>query len=785
MNEQMPYKEKTNISNEFNIRVILDVLLSQWYWFVLSVLVCMAMAYLYMQTVHTVYERQAIVLLKEQIKTEDAFIEKQLFNRSSNVNNEILIFKSRTLMEEVVRRLSLNVEYSMDQGFKRTVLFTESPVAVVFPDSVPEGQLNFIITPANREQFFLIGAMDENEKEQMTEGHFGQKMNFLGVEITINKTTEFSDKWFHIPVEVNYVPIKSAVSACLSGLDVKRADNDASLLALNYLDTNASRGDAILNTLINVYNDEALYDRNLVIQHTAVFIDERLDLINAELGEVDGDIESFKKKNGLTNISSEAGIYLSNQGRYEQEEVMLTNQIELAGMIRDHLRDPMKEGQLLPTNSGIMDTGVEGMIGEYNRTLLVYNKLKRNADDRSPVVEELNVNLVALRNTIVKILDNLQRGLNLKLKDSNRQQQIVRGRISTIPTQEKYLLTVERQQKIKEELYLYLLNKREENALSLATAESNLRVIDPAYGLGVVGTDRMVILLAALLVGLAIPGLFFYLQPILDVTVRGRKDIADNLTIPFLGEVPHSQKKDGETIVSEGKRDIVSEAFRIVRTNMDFMLDKSKTSQVIALTSANPGAGKSFVSLNLAISLALTGKRTILLEMDIRKGSARGAKGEVVPGITLYLSGKTDQVDQLIHPCSDYAGLDVITSGPIPPNPAELLLSPRLDEIIRLLREQYEYILIDTVPYGMVADVQIISRVADLCIYVIREKVMDRRQLPEVESLFTSGKLPNMSVLLNDTRYKHAGYGYGFGYYGHYGYGSSYYGYGSKQNKNI
>ncbi|MCL3852061.1 polysaccharide biosynthesis tyrosine autokinase [Parabacteroides sp. GYB001] len=778
MIEETPYTEKLLGNSEFNIRTILDVLLARWYWFILSVLVCLGLAYVYLQTVQTMYKREAIVLLKEEAKTEDAFVEKQLFNRGSNVNNEILIFKSRTLMEEVVRRLSLNIRYSVEQGLKRNALYTNSPVWVELADSLKDKSLSFSITPVGEDICRLTGLSADPEEETMVQ--FGKAVATPVGSVIVNKTAVFSARWLHVPILVDCVSRQGAITSCLGNLEVERAEKEASLLALKYQDLNPDRADAILNTLISVYNDEAMRDKNQVIQHTALFIDDRLALINAELGEVDSDIESFKKKNRLTNITSEAGLYLSNNSRYEQEEIELANQIELVRMIQDYMRDPIKGGQLLPTNSGIMDTGVEGMIDEYNRNLLIYNKLKRGSSDHSPVVGDIGVNLQALRNTIIQVLGNLQKALNLKLADARRQQEITGFRISKVPTQEKYMLTIERQQKIKEELYLYLLNKREENALSMATAESNLRVIDPAYGSGTTGANRIVIWLGALLAGLAIPGLIFYLQPMLDVTVRGRRDIEENLTIPFLGEIPfHGKGKEG---ITKNGRDGVSEAFRIIRSNLDFVLNVKTQSKVIMFTSANPGAGKSFVSMNLAASLAWVGKRVILLEMDIRKGSEKDEEGKVLPGITHYLSGKISDVSGLIRPCRYNEELDVISSGPIPPNPAELLLSPRLEELVFSLKETYEYILIDTVPYGMVVDAREISRVSDLNIYVIREGRMDRRQLPDVEHLHTERKLANMAVLLNGVHNKHAGYGYGYGYYG-YGYGKSYYGYETKKKK--
>ncbi|WP_293712652.1 tyrosine-protein kinase [uncultured Parabacteroides sp.] len=770
MKEQTPYTEKLDVSGEFNIRTILDVLFSKWYWFVISVLFCMVGAYVYLQTVPTVYKRQAVVLLKKQSNTEDAFIEKQLFNQNYDVNNEIQVFKSRSLMVEVVRRLSLNREYSLKQGLRKKILYKESPIWVEFPDSTLSLPVSFTIIPISADTYQLTDL--PNYEDRVTEEQFGQVVQTPVGKIIVNQSMAFDETYQGISIQITCITEEAAIASCLGRLDVELAEREATLIALKYQDTEPDRADTILNTLIDVYNDEAIRDKNLIIRNTGMFIDERLAIINCELGGVDSDIENFKKRNQLVDLNSEAGLFVSDRSRYEQEEIELAGQKELTRLIQEYLRDPMKEGNLLPANSGIMDTGVEDLIAEYNALLLVKNKLK-DRGSHSPVVQEKEADLKALRVTILKVLDNLQHAISRKLSDVRNRLSQVDNRIATVPTQEKYVLTVERQQKIKEELYLYLLNKREENALSIATTNSNIRVIDRAYGTGVAGTNKVVILLVAFLMGLAIPSLIFYLQPMLDVTVRGRKDITENLTIPFLGEIPYRHRKKQGTDTARHGHDGVSEAFRIVRTNIDFMLNKDKGAQVIMLTSSNPGAGKSFISLNLAISLSQTGKRVILLEMDIRKGSVREPGESVLPGITNYLAGRTEDLDQLIHPYKNNNDFDVITSGPIPPNPSELLLTSRLDLLVNSLKDYYDYILIDTVPYGLVADAQIISRVADLCIYVIREGFMDRRQLSEVEILYTSGKLSGMSVLLNGVRNKHAGYGYGYGYYGY-----GYYGYG-------
>lgn len=777
MKEQTPYTDSFKLMDEFNLRTILDVLFTKWHWFALSVFLCVGGAYVYIRTVPVVYKREAIVQLKSTVKTEEAFNEKQMFDDSktnTNIDGEAVVFKSRLLIGDVIGRLRLEIGYAADDGLKMKEMYTDMPVRINFPDSTFSEPALFSIIPQSDRRYKIQGLDDD--PDGVMEYNFGAEVITPIGKMVVNHTSFFNTEWLNVPVYITCYEHESLVSSLLANLEVERSVKDANLLTLTYLDTEPERADAILNTLVRAYVDESMKDKNQIMQSTALFIDERLQLINEELGNVESDIEEYRKQNRSADFGIEAKVALENRSRYERDVIDLTGQKDLIELVQQYLHDPLKTESLLPANTGILSGGLEALFSRYNAAIQEREKLRESGGDESPAVKSVTKEIASLRQVISQSLKNAKGEIDMKLDYAGRMRLLETGRISNIPTQQRYVLSVERQQKIKEELFLYLLNKREENALSSATAESNLHIVDPAYGAGTAGANSLVILFGALLAGLFMPGMFFYLGPMLDVTVRGRKDLEDNLSIPFLGEIPHNRKKE-KMVVNKQKRDGVSEAFRIVRTNMDFILDKQKQSQVLMSTSFNPYSGKSFISYNLAASLALTGKRTILLEMDIRKGSEKDKDGNVLQGITHYLSGRVTDVDDLIRPYAGFEALDVITSGPIPPNPSELLLGQVLEELIGVLRERYEYIIIDTVPYGMVADAQIISRVADMCIYVIREGLMDRRRLPDVEDLYTNGKLPHMSVLLNDVRYKHAGYGYGYGYYG-YGYGKSYYGYG-------
>ena len=756
----MNTEQETNIrmeENELNLGDILQTVLANWYWFVLSVVVCAGTAFLYLKWAPKVYTRTASVLIKDDAKggamsESAAFEDLGLFGTKRNVDNEVLVFKSRRLMTEVARNLHLDVSYTVKDGLRTVELYTQSPVQLSFPD-------------AEEAQAFSLKAVPVSGKEVVLSG-----FTLGGREVADGKPVTKS-------------PLQDVALRFQGGLQATLANKASTIINLTLQDVSIPRAEDVINTLISVYNTDAINDKNQIVMNTSNFINDRLIVIEKELGDVDSDIESYKREHQLTDISSETGMYLQTSSQYRQEGLSLENQLSLAKYIKNYLTDPGKSSDLIPANTGISDVNIESQIGEFNEMLLKRDKLISNSSSKNPVVQDLNNSLIAMKQTIIRSVDNLIVGLNIKIKNIRAQEEQTSRRISAVPTQQKEVLSVERRQKIKEELYLYLLNKREENELTQRMTESNARIIDPAAGSNApVAPKSMMILLASIVLGCAIPAGVLWLLAVSDTKVRSRKDVEGVLSVPFLGEIPMRDKKDkSEVVVHENGRDSVSEAFRIVRTNMDFMRVKDKKMQVVMFTSFNPGAGKTFVSMNLAMSFALTHKKVVLVDLDIRKGTLSSHVHVSDKGVTNYLSGRIDNVDEIIRQNELCDKLDIIHAGPVPPNPAELLLGDRLETLIAELRKRYDYIILDNVPAGVVADAVIVNRVADLTIYVVRAGRMDRRALPEVEKLYQEGKLRNMSLILNGTVYKHGAYGYRYGY----GYGYSYgYGYGYGQHKN-
>ena len=767
--------------SEISIVDIFHLVIANWYWFVLSILICAGIAFFYLKSSSKVYSRKASVLIRDDskggsISESTAFADISFLGGKRNVDNEVLVFQSRHLMEKVARRLHLDMSYKVKNGLREDELYTHSPITVLFPESEERQVIEMTVTPVDSatvrlSDFSLSIAGEEIRSAEVVDARLNDTISTPVGTMVVTPTLYYTDTYYGKPVYITKSNMEKVVEGYLRRINISLASKTATIINLVLDDVSTARAEDILNMLIAVYNEDVINDKNQIAVNTSKFINDRLIIIERELGSVDANIESFKRENQLTDITSETGMYLQNTSRYKQEGLSLENQLSIVKYIKEYLVDPQKGSDLIPANTGISDNSVESQIKEYNDMLLKRDKLVAGSSNKNPIVIDLNNSLGAMKQTIIRSVDNLIVGLNIQLKNIREQEEQTTKRIEAVPTQQKYVLTVERQQKIKEELYLYLLNKREENALTQAITESNARIIDPASGSSVpVAPKSMMILLAAIVLGGTIPMGVLWLLNVTDTKVRTRKELDNVLTVPFLGDIPrHGTRKGEDTdaiVVHESGRDSVSEAFRIIRTNMEFMRVKSDNLQVVMFTSANPGAGKTFVSSNLAMSIAQTNKKVVLVDVDIRKGTLSGIfsnpSGRM--GLTHYLSGHTDNLDDIIGVSEEYDKLDIVFSGPVPPNPAELLLSERFDYFISELRKRYDYIIVDNVPAGMVADASIVNRVADLTIFVVRSGVMDRRQLPELEKMYREEQLRNMSVILNGVSSERRGYGYGYGY---------------------
>lgn len=777
--------QTNNSSNKndqgLNIVDLFMYLASQWKWFLLSILICGGIAWYNYARAPLVYFRSATVIIKDPSnKASTSGLDRfDNFINKVNVANEILQFRSKKLMREVVQRVHADMSYQIKDGLRSNELYNESPVLVSLPDALPEQSFSFTMTLKDAKTVTLSDFSGIEAKPSYEVALNDTVAIIEGMNVVVTATNYLRDSWLNTPIRVQKLPVESMVNYYKNALGIQQEEEEASILTLALKDSSPARAEDVLNTLITVYNEEAIKEKNQVAVNTANFINERLIIIERELGNVESNLESFKQRNQIVDIASSAGMYMTESQKYNADAMELETQLRLANFIKDYLTDPSKETDLIPSNTGISDMNIENQISLYNAAKLKRDHLIDDSSVNNPVVQELNNSLRAMKQSIIRAVDNMIVSLNVKRNDAQNREMRAQDRVTAIPTKERQMLSIERQQKIKEALYLFLLNKREENALSQAMADNNARVIDGAEGSNApISPNRNRILLLGLLVGIALPGAVCLAILFMDTRVHGRKDIEGVTSVPYLGEIPLDKEamKDHRKkvmAVKEQGDDIVSEAFRILRTNMAFLSKKDKPAQVITFTSFNIGAGKTFIARNLSMSLAYMKKRVVMVDLDIRKGTLSRHFGHYHVGVTNYLSDNTVKVDDIIQ---HQEGFDLIPAGILAPNPAELLMDNRLDELMSELRTRYDYIIADNVPVGLIADATIANRIADLTIFVVRAGKLDRRQLPDIEKLYQEKKLKNMALVLNGANPERHGYGYSYGY----GYG---YGYGTKKKK--
>lgn len=563
-------------------------------------------------------------------------------------------------------------------------------------------------------------------------------------------------------------------------LRAELGNEDATIINLSIDDASVQKAEDILNTLIEVYNEKWIQDKNQIAVSTSRFIGERLGVIENELGHVDENISNYKSEHLLPDVQAASSLYMSQSAENKKEIQTLTNQLATAQFIRHELGGK-EMNQPLPTNSGIANVNIESQIGEYNKMVLDRNRLIANSSEKNPLVKDLGNSMQSMKRTILQSVDNLIVSLNTQIRSIRQQEATTTQQLASNPSQAKYLLSVERQQKVKEELYLYLLQKREENELSQAFTAYNTRMITAPRGSALpTAPNKKNILLVALALGLLVPAVIIFMQENMNTKVRGKKDL-ENLSVPYLGEIPlyfRNKKKKNKfseyaIVVEEGNRNIINEAFRVLRSNVDFMKSKNTEQKVFIETSFNPGSGKSFLSMNIAMSFAIKGKKVLVIDGDLRHGTISAYVGSPKKGLSDYLGNKEVVWNELLVIDKKYPNLHIIPVGTIPPNPTELLEDGSLATLMQDLRDEYDYIFIDCPPIDIVADTQIIEQYADRTLFVVRAGLLDRSLLPELESIYQEKRFKNLSVILNGTESTGGRYGYRYGY--HNGY-DSYYG---------
>ena len=797
-NTQQVASAEQNNEAQITMKELFYTCLREWKWFALSLFVFLALATVYLLRTPKTYTRFASIVIKEDRKGRSiatdmasAFSDMGLMASNTNVQNELLALQSRDLALSVARRLALNVNYSVDGTFHRNTIYgTDMPLKVEFPGMNDNAVVGFDIILGEKDSITLCHfTMKGEEVDGEVKGTVGMNILHTPVgRVVVHKSPYYNTAKPEGPIHVSRIEMARAQAKVLASFTAALNNKLATVIDMSYKDVSTQRAEDVLNTVISVYNENWVEDKNLIAVSTSQFINERLQVIERELGNVDNDISSYKSANQITDLMAVSNMYLEQTGQADVNILALNNQIYMAKYIRSYLSNVKNKRQLLPANSGIQNNNIENLITKYNEQMLHRNNLVSNSSEQNPIVVDLDEQLEALRGAIISSIDNEIKTLETQISSQRDFGGHAKAKISSNPTQAKYLLSVERQQKVKESLYLFLLQKREENELSQAFTAYNTRVIDVPQGSNIPTSPvNSKILLIAMVLGMCFPLGLIYLRETMNTAIRSRKDIEDKLSMPFLGEIPLLRRKGEKKwwqvwkkagtkkfsfVVRRNSRGIVNEAFRVVSTNLEFMTPKEKEGATVFMTTSYlASSGKSFIVANLGAILTLKEKKILVIDCDLRHASLSEYFGAVEHGITDYLAGNVDNVERIIHHSEKFAGLDAIPVGTIPPNPAELLYSERFEALLTEMRKRYDYIIVDCPPIDVVTDATIVEKYVDRTLFIVRVGLFERVMIPKLERDFKSGRMKNMSLILNGTRNATGAYGYyansnNYGYYG-------------------
>ncbi len=744
-------------NDDFQILHIGGKYFKYWPWFILSVILCCGLAFLYIKSTPKTYKRTAAVLINEDSKPDISAVfsghDDQYNKVKVNVNNEIEAFKSPQLTQEVVKRLRLNINYAKKEGLKKTDLYVLSPIIAAFPNSYEPGPFSFQVELLPDSMVVLSNFVQKgNSVFQSIKTKFNEVTSTPMGNIVISPSLHYSSDQNIMPIDVSKSDINAVAMGFSKALKISLSNKLNTVIDLEMEDVSIQRAEDFLNTMISIYQENWLTEKNQATITTLNIINERIPLIEQELKGIDSRLEQYKSKHLLTDTRDAASLYRKESSEYSGKILEVSNQITIAEYIQTYLNNNNKTANLLPTNTGLNNQAIESSIKQYNDQLLERNRLLVNSGENNPVIMNLNSSLQSLRQSIVQTVDNLITTLNLQLSGLQSQEGKMTVNIASNPGQERQLISIEREQNIKESLYLYLLQKREENEMALIVTKTNSRVISPPLGpMNPVKPQKVRVLLIALLAGIGLPGSIIWGRDAINTTIRDRNDLSA-LSAPLLGVVPEAKGtgKKGMLLVKENGRGAINESFRIMRTNLDFKLTPDM--KVIQFTSMEPGAGKTFMAVNLAMSFALAGKKIVLLDLDLRTATLSRMIEYPELGISNMLSKMVMDERFFIEKDYFYPGFDIIPAGPMPANPSELLMSDHLKTLIEKLKTVYDYVFIDCTPFDLVVDAAIVANLADFSIFVVREKHTDRRKLPELNNIYHSGKLKNMHIALNASK---------------------------------
>ena len=795
--------------SSFDFAVIYTTLILNWKWFVLSLIICLGAAHIYLRYATPIYQAAAKLLIKEEQNGRrgnsiQSSANLGIISNSNGIDNEMEILKSRTLAQQAVYDLKLYTTYRHEGRIKDHLIYGEQEVNVDMDYEHLKklnAPMNFKITREGR-NYHVVGSyfvpIDDNSYNPgpvTVDKVITALPATLGTRVGMVKFTQNGNYMLRDgeSLKVTMIAPEIAAGKYVGSLSVSPSTKATSIAQLVITDEIPQRAIDYLKQLAIVYNRQANEDKNQIAVRTEQFINQRLEKINAELGNTEGQLENYKKRNNMVQLSMNASTAFSNADSYAQKLNEANTQVALLDELTKYMNEPSNRHQPIPSNVGLNDASATSLINKYNEIALQRNQLLHSASESSPTVTPLTSQLDDLQASIKRAMSQARAGLNIQRNSIASQQGKYQGQISNTPEQERILTQIGRQQEVKSGLYLMLLQKREENSISLAATADKGKLIDNPVFAGKVTPKDSIILMIAFGLGLAIPALILFLLAFFRYKIEGHDDVAKLTKLPIIADVAIASdraKTKADIVVHENKNNLMEEIFRSLRTNLQFLMKEHD--KVILMTSTTSGEGKTFIASNVAISFALLGKKVVLVGLDIRK--PRLAELFEIDdhhhGITNLLIKDNitwDDVNKQIVNSGVNSNLNLLMAGPVPPNPGELVTRKSLEETIDTLKEHYDYIVIDTAPVGLVTDTLALGRIANATVYVCRADYTQKSSFGLINGLAYEKKMPNMSIVLNgvDLSKKKYGYYYGYGKYGKYGKYASYgaygkqYGYGS------
>ncbi len=803
-------QEKEGVTSFFDFAALYRTIILNWYWFVLSLIIFGGIGAIYLRYTTPLYQSTAKLLIKDDDNGSSRrgsslqnITNLGTISNSAGIDNEMEILSSHSIAEDAIRDLKLYVNYTTEGKVKDVITYRDQPL-VVDIDAAHLDRLNRPINlniTKNGSSFVVNGTYSVPTDEENSEGPFSINKKFTSLPatiptragiITINSNNGRTLHEGQV-LKVSILSPKMASDKYVGELKIGQSGKGTSILQLQLTDEVPQRSLDYLKQLAIVYNRQANEDKNAVAHQTEKFINSRLEKINAELGKTEGELQNYKQKNGMVELKMNASNSVSNQNTSEQKLAEMETQIELFNTIAREVESSSRNlTQVIPSNVGLDDESSTSLINKYNELVLERNRLLRSASESSPVVEPLTDQIRDLNVNIRRAIAAARKNLQIQRDAVLAQVTKYTDQVEETPQQERMLTQIGRQQEVKSGLYLMLLQKREENSISLAATADKGRLIDDPQLNGKVSPNSTYIMLIALVIGLAIPVFIILIIQFFRYKIEGHDDVARLTKLPIIADIAiasNSAKGKADIVVHENQNNQMEEIFRSLRTNLQFMLHEGE--KVVLFTSSTSGEGKTFTAANLSVSFGLLGKKVILVGLDIRRPRLAEQFGinDHKHGITNLLvkdNPNREDVETQILPSGVNKNLDLLMAGPVPPNPAELIARNSLDTIIEILKEKYDYIMIDTAPVGLVTDTLQIARVTNVSVYMCRADYTPKASFAMINSLAKEEKLSNMAMVLNgvDMSKRKYSYYYGYGKYGRYGRYGRYggYSYGSYGN---